>query len=135
MNPEFPVLVCGDRNWTSLSLIRVALWHVDKMIMKDIVTPVLIHGACRGADLLAATVADGLGWRSYSYPADWNKHGKAAGPIRNREMYNKHKPSLVYAFHNNFKESKGTRDMVNYAIDKGSHVVLITENKIWEKRP
>lgn len=113
-----------------MGLIRVALWHLDKMR----INPVLVHGACKGADLLAATVAEGLGWKIYDYPAEWDKYGKKAGILRNMKMYDVHKPDLVYAFHNSFKESRGTRHMVNYAVDKGSHVVLISENNIWEKQ-
>lgn len=47
---------------------------------------VLRHGACRGADESAAQIARILGVETDAYPADWDTHGKAAGPIRNREM-------------------------------------------------
>ena len=32
------------------------------------------------------------------YPVDWEKYGKAAGPIRNQQMIDKGKPDLVVAF-------------------------------------
>ena len=44
------------------------------------------HGACRGADLWAAKIAESAGCRVVSYPADWKRLGKKAGPMRNTTM-------------------------------------------------
>ena len=46
----------------------------------------LLHGAARGADQAIASAADQLGWAQISCPAAWKQHGRAAGPIRNRQM-------------------------------------------------
>ena len=46
----------------------------------------LLHGAARGADQSIASAADQLGWAQISCPAAWKQHGRAAGPIRNRQM-------------------------------------------------
>jgi hypothetical protein len=46
----------------------------------------LLHGAARGADQAIATAADQLGWLQIACPAAWSEHGRAAGPIRNRQM-------------------------------------------------
>lgn len=46
----------------------------------------LLHGAARGADQAIASAADQLGWRQIRCPAAWQQHGRAAGPIRNRQM-------------------------------------------------
>ena len=46
----------------------------------------LLHGAARGADQAIASAADQLGWLQISCPAAWKRHGRAAGPIRNRQM-------------------------------------------------
>lgn len=45
----------------------------------------LYHGACRGADLLAADWARSRGIPCKTFPADWSI-GRAAGQIRNWEM-------------------------------------------------
>ena len=55
----------------------------------------------------------------WHFAADWDKHGKAAGAIRNREMLKKGQPNLVIAFHTALQQSKGTRDMVELAKKAG----------------
>ena len=46
----------------------------------------LFHGGARGADQAIAAAADQLGWPQVACPAAWSEHGRAAGPIRNRQM-------------------------------------------------
>ena len=46
----------------------------------------LFHGGARGADQAIASAADQLGWPQMACPAAWQQHGRAAGPIRNRQM-------------------------------------------------
>jgi hypothetical protein len=46
----------------------------------------LFHGGARGADRAIASAADQLGWPQIACPAAWKQHGRAAGPIRNRQM-------------------------------------------------
>jgi hypothetical protein len=46
----------------------------------------LLHGAARGADQAIAAAADQLGWSQIACPALWKQNGRAAGPIRNRQM-------------------------------------------------
>jgi len=46
----------------------------------------LLHGGARGADAAIARAAHQLGWCSLVIPAQWQQHGRAAGPIRNREL-------------------------------------------------
>jgi predicted Rossmann-fold nucleotide-binding protein len=46
----------------------------------------LLHGGARGADAAIARAARQLGWPSLAMPAAWARHGRAAGPIRNRQL-------------------------------------------------
>jgi predicted Rossmann-fold nucleotide-binding protein len=46
----------------------------------------VLHGGARGADAAIARAAHQLGWSSLVMPAEWRRHGRAAGPIRNREL-------------------------------------------------
>ena len=46
----------------------------------------LLHGGARGADAAIARAVHQLGWCSLVMPAQWQQHGRAAGPIRNREL-------------------------------------------------
>jgi predicted Rossmann-fold nucleotide-binding protein len=46
----------------------------------------VLHGGARGADAAIARAAHQLGWSALVMPAEWRRHGRAAGPIRNREL-------------------------------------------------
>lgn len=81
---------------------------------------VIVHGAARGADTIARLVAEDLGLATEAHPADWKKHGKAAGPIRNQEMLDSG-IDLVIAF----PGGNGTADMVKRARQAGVEVVEV----------
>lgn len=109
------ILITGDRNWDDIPRVVEALKGYRP-------GTILVHGACRGADIICAAVAETLGFEVRPYPADWEKHRRAAGPIRNRQMLKEeHKPEepidLVLAFHNNIENSSGTADMLD-CVDK-----------------
>ncbi len=80
----------------------------------------LIHGAAPGADTLAAGWAFDMGITVVACHADWTKHGRAAGPIRNGEML-KREPDLVVAF----PGGRGTANMVRQAKAAGVRVVEV----------
>ncbi|MFM7676018.1 MAG: SLOG family protein [Synechococcus sp.] len=46
----------------------------------------LFHGAAPGADRAIGLAAHQLGWPVRPFPAQWHRHGRAAGPLRNRRM-------------------------------------------------
>lgn len=46
----------------------------------------LIHGGAKGADTLAGDWAAARGVPTEVYVPNWNKFGKGAGPMRNRQM-------------------------------------------------
>ena len=46
----------------------------------------LFHGGASRADQAIASAADQLGWPQIACPAAWQQHGRAAGPIRHRQM-------------------------------------------------
>lgn len=47
---------------------------------------VLVHGDARGADRVMEQAALWLGMKIEAHPARWSELGRAAGPVRNREM-------------------------------------------------
>lgn len=84
-NP-YRILITGSRDWTDQATIWQALADAVRSIPVDREL-VIIHGACRvGADEIAHEWARGYGARIECHPANWTKHGRAAGPIRNKAM-------------------------------------------------
>jgi hypothetical protein len=65
----------------------------------------------------------------YSFPADWETYGKAAGPIRNTQMLTEGNPDMVAAFHNDISKSKGTKNMIVQAKKAGIKVILLTDTE------
>lgn len=112
------LLVCGDRNWTSVESVLSQIELLNPSL--------IIEGEARGADSIAREVAIHLGIPVLKFPADWSKHGKAAGPIRNAQMLKEGRPDFVLAFHHNIEESKGTKNMIMIAEKAGIPTKVIT---------
>ncbi len=102
------LLVTGSRDWVDYLLVLRELTLLHRAWGLDVV----IHGKCRGADRLAGRAAKELGIPVLEFPAKWDEHGKAAGPIRNQQMLDEGHPDYILALHDHFDESKGTKDMV-----------------------
>lgn len=111
------VVVSGDRNWTNVEVMYDRLASLPE-------GTTIVHGAARGADRLAGSIARVLRLTEEPHPAHWDRHRRAAGPIRNREMLLSAPVDLVLAFHNDLKSSKGTLDMVLLAQSKDVPVEL-----------
>lgn len=79
------ILVTGSRVWPYVGILRGA---IDEIRLRHPKSPIVImHGACpTGADLQADDYARFLHIPVDQHRADWHTYGRAAGPIRNREM-------------------------------------------------
>lgn len=102
------VLVCGGRDFTNTTRIFEVLDHYHREAGGF---ECLIHGAARGADTGAGDWGFARGIPVLRFPADWNTHGNAAGPIRNAQMIAEGKPTLVIAF----PGGRGTGNMMRQA--------------------
>jgi hypothetical protein len=79
----------------------------------------ILEGEAPGADTMARRFAEEIPWLCYRpFPAQWHKYGRAAGPIRNREMLDE-EPHLGIAFYKNIQESKGTIDCMREGRKRG----------------
>lgn len=112
-------LVCGGRDFNDRERVKQAL---DKF-HREYGIAVVIHGAARGADSLAADWALGNHIPTEAYPAQWDKYGKRAGYLRNQQMLDKGKPHVVIAF----PGGRGTDMMCKIAEDVGVTVYRIPE--------
>ena len=116
------LLVTGSREWQDENLIEATLRRIHAATPIE----VLIHGDARGADRIAASVARRLGIEVLAFAANWERDGRAAGPIRNSVMLREGKPDTVLAFHDAIETSKGTRDMAQKARRAHLPVEIVT---------
>jgi len=114
------VLVCGGRNFKNRDALFAALDNYAAH------AETIVHGDAQGADKLAQEWADDRGICCMVYPANWKKHGKAAGPIRNQTMLDVEKPSIVVAF----PGGRGTADMIKRATAAGVAVIQPVQSEI-----
>lgn len=104
------LLITGDRNWSDASVMTRVF---------DVFKPsVLIEGGARGADAMAKSEALRRGIEVRTFEANWDAHGRAAGPIRNALMLDQC-PDAVVAVHAALRESRGTRDCVLKSLERG----------------
>jgi len=76
-----------------------------------------------GADKIGEDWAKKYGIPIEPYPADWNRLGKMAGPVRNRAM-------ALYATHcicfwNGKVKGSGTKNMIDEATAAGLHLKVV----------
>lgn len=111
---EIRVLICGDRNWDNPSIMDVVINGLYGFFYEGLH---IIEGEANGADKMSAEIASVLLPEAniHRYPAEWDKYGRGAGPVRNKQMLEEGKPDLVIAFHNDIQNSKGTKNMLEQA--------------------
>lgn len=108
-------IVCGGRDYDDEGNLFRALDSIGPTFV--------IEGGARGADTLAWR------WAKRRLPSEnrltiearWDKHGRAAGPMRNRQMIEEGKPDVVIAF----PGGKGTKNMISQARKAGIKVIEV----------
>jgi len=71
-------IIAGGRNYT---LTKKDISFLDSLEMDEVIV-----GGAKGADADAKAWARSRHIRVRVFPADWEKHGRSAGPIRNGQM-------------------------------------------------
>ena len=99
------VIVCGSRGWTDREQIELRLSQLPPAP-----STVIVHGTARGPDSIAAQFAGLCGMTVEPHPADFDRLGKRAGPVRNEKMALLG-ADLCIAFWDG--ESNGTKDMID----------------------
>lgn len=103
------VLVTGSRGISDTK-------EVERILSQHIaVQDTVIHGGCKsGVDAIADDYASRYFNDQLRFIPDWDRHGKAAGPIRNRQMIEEGQPDLVVAIWDG--RSKGTKHTIDFAL-------------------
>jgi len=107
---EYRVIVAGGRDFNDYDLLDEKLnFYFQNIPMEKVL---IIGGGAKGADKLGKDWAKENIIEYKIFHADWDKHGKAAGPIRNKEMAEV--ATHLIAFDTG---GKGTADMIRQAND------------------
>lgn len=121
------LLVTGSRDWSDEKSVDTALedaWRDLSVGGKRLVT--LVSGNCpTGADAIAERIWEAHGFPIERHPADWETHGKAAGPLRNRQMVDLG-ADLCLAFP--LPSSRGTQNCMSLARAAGIPVRVCKES-------
>lgn len=107
------IIVTGGRDFDDYNKVAEVLELFD--------IGLIIQGGASGADSLAKRYATLADIECKTFEADWNKHGKAAGPIRNRLMLIEHPNAVVVAF----PGGRGTANCIEQALKAGMLVLEV----------
>lgn len=126
LDKPFKILVCGSRDIKNQEFVFKTLDFLTSK--RDLSEIEIIHGNQKsfdkhleiyyGADYFAKLWAVLKEVKQTPFPADWDQFGKAAGPIRNKQMANE-KPDACVAFLGINSKNVGTLGMLKLVKDKG----------------
>lgn len=120
---SYRVLIFGSRDWTD----EFPIWCVLNGYQSDQVGIIVIQGGAPGADTLAKRWANLNREPCETLDADWTRHGKAAGPIRNQRQVEEGKPEVAWGFVTKpLPQSRGSADMARRLRDAGIPCYIVT---------
>ena len=108
MTSVFKVIIAGGRYFNDYDLVKSRLTTLLKNKFPNVE---IVSGCASGADALGERFANEFNFGLRKFPADWNKYGRAAGPIRNTQMA-EYADALI-AFWDG--KSRGTKNMIEQA--------------------
>lgn len=104
------VIIAGGRDFVDYNLLKEICDYKLSTFSDDETWEIMIvSGGAKGADFLGEVYAYEKRYALKRFPANWQKHGRAAGVIRNEEMAIF--ADLLIAFWDG--QSSGTRDMID----------------------
>ena len=115
------VIIAGSRNLENYLLVAQAMQRCGYNVTE------VVSGCATGVDTLGERWARTNNIPVKEMPANWNRDGKAAGPIRNREMA-KYADAAVIVWDG---KSAGTRNMIDEMIrHKKPYFLQLTESNL-----
>tara|TARA_R110002096_G_scaffold338000_1_gene531284 strand:+ start:333 stop:683 length:351 start_codon:yes stop_codon:yes gene_type:complete len=112
------LIIAGSRNFTDYQKLKT---ECSQFLQEHKNIEIVSGGHYKGADRLGIQYAKEKGFNLIKFPAEWNKLGKAAGPIRNKEMAN-YADALIVFWDG---KSSGTKNMIQLAKQKGIIIKII----------
>ena len=123
------VIIAGSRKFNDYKKMLAVLNYLGIHLINSIDPVEIISGHALGADSLGERFAKVYKYPLKLFPADWNKYGKAAGPIRNEQMAKYAAEAdrrMLIAFP--IGESRGTKNMIRMAKQYGLETYVIEED-------
>ena len=114
------VVVAGSRTFLDYEVVKRAIETAMALWQCDLFT-VVSGGEPNGVDALGERWAREHGHPCIVEPADWDRHGRAAGPIRNRRMAEM-TDALVAVWDG---RSPGTKNMIEEAAKRGRLLYVV----------
>lgn len=115
------VIVAGGRDFDDYELLQQSLGAILSNSKYAFNSFTIVSGGAKGADFLGERYAKENDFKLETYPAKWEEHGKSAGPIRNKMMAQVSQIAVVFWD----GESKGSRNMINNALEHGLELHVI----------
>lgn len=116
------LIIAGSRDINDYNVVKKAL--VDSGYWKEHGKSLeIVCGMAKGVDYQGLTFALKNSLIVHKFPADWDKYGKAAGYIRNKEMGDF--ADELLAIWNG--KSRGTKSMIEYmqSLNKPTTIVIL----------
>lgn len=103
------IIIAGGRDFDDSHKMYTSFMAVLNEYAKDKTDITIFSGHCStGADILGELLADCFDFRIKLFPANWDKYGKSAGPIRNEQMAKGADRAIIFWD----RKSKGTKNMI-----------------------
>ena len=112
------VVIGGCRDYADYVFFKS---RIDEILKGEKDEIIIISGHCSGIDLMGERYAEENGFKVEIFLPEWEKYGRAAGPIRNKKMVER--ADLVIAFWDGI--SKGTKSLIKYAQISKKEVIKI----------
>lgn len=103
------VIIAGGRDFHDYGVL------LDAIIECNFNIQTVVSGGAKGVDALGERYAEAADVPLKLYPADWERHGRAAGPIRNAMMA-ENADALIAIWDG---KSRGTKNMIETARKRG----------------
>ncbi|WP_439132923.1 DUF2493 domain-containing protein [Polaribacter sp.] len=114
------VIIAGSRNFSDYQKLKK---ECDQFLQDQKNIEIVSGCHYKGADKLGMQYAYEKGFNLIKFPAEWNKFGKAEGPIRNNKMAIF--SDALIAFWDG--KSRGTQNMIRLANQKGLRVKVVMD--------
>ncbi len=118
------LIIAGGRDFTYISTSMIGSFLEAHSIYWRNIEQV-VSGGASGVDTAGENFANIVDIEIERFPADWNTHGKAAGPIRNKQMA-EYADALLLIWDG---ESRGSASMKNEMLKLGKPVYEIIIRK------